>query len=774
MSKTNINNLKIHSLGQARIGDQRQLKFALEDYWAGKSSQSTLQEVAKDIRQKNWQLQIDNNLDFVTAGDFAFYDQVLNHSFLVGNVPSRFEPNPENHLDCYFRAARGRAPTGNDAPACDMTKWFDTNYHYIVPEINANTDFNLYDLSFFEQIGEAKQLGKPVKPVLLGPISYLWLSNSTDGTDRLSKLPQLIAVYNQIFARLNDLGIEWLQIDEPALVQDLPSAWLQAYESAFSQFKTQSVKLLLTTYFESISDQASLICNLPIDGLHIDAVRAPEQLAKIIDQLPNYKLLSLGIIDGRNIWANDINKTVNWITPLVEQIKNPLWLAPSCSLLHCPINLDIEQNIQNEIKPWLAFGEQKLAELHLVAQAIINPENPEVIKLCSLSADIQHNRANSPLVNNPSVKNRIAAIKSQPLTRQSNFVERQKKQKAFFNLPTLPTTTIGSFPQTNDIRGLRKQFKTNEIDQAQYEQKIFGHIEHVIREQEALDIDVLVHGEAERNDMVEYFGEQLDGFVFSQFGWVQSYGSRCVKPPIIYGDISRPNPMTVKWSSYAQSLTKRPVKGMLTGPITLLFWSFRRDDVSNETSCNQLAFAVQDEIKDLQSQGINIIQIDEPAIREGLPLKKAKTQAYLDWAVNAFKLATSQVSDETQIHTHMCYSQFNDIIESIEALDADVITIETSRSNMELLDAFGEKHQQGKNYPNEIGPGVYDIHSPQVPNKEWMTKLLDKALETIKPENLWVNPDCGLKTRGWPETKAALELMVESAKTVRKKVAEEV
>jgi 5-methyltetrahydropteroyltriglutamate--homocysteine methyltransferase len=756
----------IHTLGFPRMGAQRELKFALERHWHGEISADELQAVGRELRARHWQIQRDAGLDFVTVGDFAYYDHVANHIQLLGCEPARFGfTGQETPLARYFTLARGVAreagASGAGKPALEMTKWFDTNYHYLVPEFTADTAFSLADERLFADLAEAQALGHPVKAVLIGPLSFLYLGKEKSaGFDRFSLLDQLLPVYGQILARLKAQGVQWVQIDEPILGLDLPPAWRQAFEPTYASLATSGISLLLATYFSPLQENLGLACRLPVQGLHIDGIRAAGEVAAVADWLPTHKVLSLGIIDGRNIWRSDLDVALKLLRALRELRGHELWLAPSCSLLHVPFSVAAETKLDEELRGWLAGAVEKLGELRVLKQALAGDAAAEA-PLAQSRAAIQSRRA-SPRVNNPAVAQRLAALPADADRRLSAFAARQAAQRQRFGLPLLPTTTIGSFPQTAEIRAARAAFKRGELSAVDYENAMKKEIAHAVAEQEKLDIDVPVHGEAERNDMVEYFGEQLAGFCFTGNGWVQSYGSRCVKPPIIFGDVSRPTPMTVAWSSYAQSLTQKPMKGMLTGPITILQWSFVRDDQPRSTTAAQIALAIRDEVVDLEKAGIGIIQIDEPAIREGLPLRSEAWRDYLAWATRAFRLSASGVADNTQIHTHMCYSEFNDILPEIAAMDADVITIETSRSDMELLDAFGKFK-----YPNEIGPGVYDIHSPRVPSVEEIERLLKKALETIPAGNLWVNPDCGLKTRGWPETTAALQNMVAATKALR-------
>jgi 5-methyltetrahydropteroyltriglutamate--homocysteine methyltransferase len=750
-----------HTLGFPRIGLHRELKKAQESYWAGKSSQQDLRAVGRELRARHWQQQKEAGVDLLPVGDFAWYDHVLTTSLMLDNIPQRHRQGEgPADLDTLFRIGRGRAPNGEPAAAAEMTKWFNTNYHYMVPEFTRGQSFRLGWTQLLEEVDEALALGHQVKPVILGPITYLWLGKvKGDAFDRLSLLAELLPVYRQILTELAQRGIEWVQIDEPALVLELPSAWQQAYATAYQELQGV-VKLLLTTYFDSIGHHLDLIRSLPVQGLHVDLAAGQDDLAELNRRLPKDWLLSLGIINGRNVWRADLGAWFDLIQPFASGDR-PLWLATSCSLLHSPIDLTVETRLDDEARSWFAFAVQKCEELGLLCAALNHPDKPHLRQLDDYSAPIRQRRL-SRRVNNPQVKARLTGISAQDSQRNQPYDRRAELQRQRFHLPAWPTTTIGSFPQTPEIRGLRLDFKQGRLDDNRYRTGIGEHIRQAVKEQERLGLDVLVHGEAERNDMVEYFGEHLDGFVFTQNGWVQSYGSRCVKPPIIIGDISRPAPITVEWAKYAQSLTDKPMKGMLTGPVTILCWSFPREDVSRKTIARQIALALRDEVADLEQAGIGIIQIDEPALREGLPLRQSDWREYLDWAVEAFRLNAAVARDDTQIHTHMCYCEFNDIMDSIAALDADVITIETSRSDMELLESFKEF-----DYPNEIGPGVYDIHSPNVPSEEGIVALLRKAAERIPPARLWVNPDCGLKTRGWPETRRALENMVNAAKRLR-------
>lgn len=758
-----------HSLGFPRIGRDRELKKALEAYWKGELDEAGLQAVGRELRAAHWQLQADAGIDLLPVGDFAWYDQVLTHSLTFGVIPERFRPaNGKPTLDTLFGMARGVSNSCcGGVHAQEMTKWFDTNYHYLVPEFTADQPFQLSWEQLFEEVEEARALGHRVKPVLIGPLTYLWLGKAKGSDfDKLDLLERLLPVYGEILQRLAAQGVGWVQIDEPILVLDLPQAWKNAFERAYNLLQREPGKKLIATYFAGLEDNLGLAASLPVDGLHIDLVRAPEQFPTILDRLPAYKVLSLGVVNGRNVWRTDLQAALETLQQAQERLGERLWVAPSCSLLHSPVDLSREDKLDDELKSWLAFAVQKCAEVALLTTALNDPQDARVQAALAFSNAVQASRAQSPRIHKPAVQARLAAIGAADSQRQSPFVTRVEQQRTRLQLPVLPTTTIGSFPQTAAIRLARQAFKAGKLSAGDYTEAMHSEIRHAVEVQENLGLDVLVHGEAERNDMVEYFAEQLDGYAFTRFGWVQSYGSRCVKPAVIYGDLSRPKAMTVAWIGYAQTLTKKVMKGMLTGPVTMLMWSFPRDDISREQQARQLALAIRDEVVDLETAGIKIIQIDEAAFREGLPLRQAQWQGYLNWATEAFRLCASGVRDETQIHTHMCYSEFNDVIESIAAMDADVITIETSRSDMELLEAF-----ERFDYPNDIGPGVYDIHSPRVPDSREMVNLLRKAAQRIPLGRLWVNPDCGLKTRAWPETEAALINMVAAARQLRSELA---
>ena len=766
-----------HNLGFPRIGADRELKKALEAYWKGDIDQAALNAVGRELRAKHWQLQKDAGIDLVPVGDFAWYDQVLTHSLMFSAIPERFSSTLDDEgrptLDTLFAMARGASQSccGGEHRqgqyAQELTKWFDTNYHYLVPELSLDQRFELSWNELFEETAEALALGHQAKPVIIGPLTYLWLGKAKgDEFNKLDLLENLLPVYGEILTRLAEQGVEWVQIDEPILSLDLPQEWKNAFERAYHILQYSPLKKLVATYFSGLEDNLGLAVSLPVEGLHVDLVRAPDQLNAILDRLPTYKVLSLGLVNGRNVWRCDLENALAQLQQAEERFGDNLWVAGSCSLLHSPVDLDRETKLDAELKSWLAFAKQKCGEIAVLRDALNKPHDASVQKALAESRAVQESRAKSPRIHKPAVQARLGAISEADSQRHSPFAARIEVQRARLNLPAFPTTTIGSFPQTASIRLARQSYKQGKLSVSEYTEAMHSEIRNAVETQERLGLDVLVHGEAERNDMVEYFAEQLDGYVFTQYGWVQSYGSRCVKPAIIFGDLSRPKAMTVEWIKYAQGLTDKVMKGMLTGPVTMLMWSFPREDVSRKEQAQQLALAIRDEVVDLEKAGIKIVQIDEAAFREGLPLRRAQWQEYLDWAVEAFRLCASGVGDQTQIHTHMCYSEFNDVIKSIAEMDADVITIETSRSDMELLDAF-----EAFDYPNDIGPGVYDIHSPRVPDTAEMVKLLSKAAQRIPAQRLWVNPDCGLKTRAWAETEAALINMVAAARQLRAEVA---
>ncbi|MCM4162954.1 MULTISPECIES: 5-methyltetrahydropteroyltriglutamate--homocysteine S-methyltransferase [unclassified Arenibacter] len=767
--------MKTNLLGYPRIGANRELKKSLEKYWRGSITIEELHKVGRNIRQENWQIQQFYGIDLIPSNDFSFYDQVLDASITYGCIPERYSEikKDKSEIELYFAMARGLQKDSYDLKAMEMTKWFDTNYHYIVPEFTKDQSFCLNSNKVINEYKEALNLGIRTKPVLISPFTYLYLGKEKErGFHRLDLLESLLPVFYELLEQLSDEGAEYIQLDEPCLALNLDKQELNKLKELYNTIalKFPRLKIILTNYFDCYGDNLDTVLQLPVHALHLDLVRCPLQLDDILGSTlyTGKQILSLGIVDGRNIWRNNFDDTLITMDKAKQSVaKDKIWIAGSCSFLHCPYDLDQESNeegLDPKIAQWMAFSKQKLQELVILSQlATDNPTKEAAIELVN-NRRLFTEKSTSELIHHPETKQRLQSLTEGTNNRTSSFNIRKERQKQELNLPLFPTTTIGSFPQTQEVRAWRSKLKRKEVTQTGYDEFIKKETEKTIRFQEDIGLDVLVHGEFERNDMVEYFGERLEGFAFSTNGWVQSYGSRCVKPPIIYGDVHRDKPMTVKWTSYAQSLTKKPVKGMLTGPVTILQWSFVRDDQPRSTTCRQIALAIRDEVFDLESTGIKIIQIDEPAIREGLPLRKEYWNTYLKWAIECFRVASSGVGDRTQIHTHMCYSEFNDIIRNISDMDADVITIETSRSEMELLDAFVQFK-----YPNEIGPGVYDIHSSRVPNKEEMEQLLQKATQLLPVDNIWVNPDCGLKTREWPETKLALTHMVEVAKKMRKK-----
>lgn len=769
-----------NNLGYPRIGNNRELKKACENYWSGKITSDALIAVGKSLRKQNWLLQSEAGIDLIPSNDFSFYDQVLDLSLTLGVIPAHYSEFEQRNtkLDLYFAMARGAQKDDQDVKAMEITKWFDTNYHYIVPEFTKDQEFKLYSEKIISEFIEAKELGITTKPVLIGPVSYLLLGKEKEkGFHRIDLLDKLLPVYFEILKKLEDENVEWIQFDEPFLALNLTNieraALIHTYKEINNRFP--NIKIILANYFDCFGDNLETALSLPVHTLHLDLVRCPLQLDDILKStfISSNTFLSLGVVDGRNIWKNDFQKTLSLIKKASNLLgKERLLIAPSCSLIHCPCDLDLETNetsLTPEIKQWLAFAKQKINEVVLLKKFASGELDTTNNTHYNENNKANQNRKTATIIHNEAVKNRAGKINEKDSQRENPFSIRRQKQIEVLNLPLFPTTTIGSFPQTTEVRSWRAKFKKGEITAQEYDNLIKIETEETIRFQEESGIDVLVHGEFERNDMVEYFGEQLDGFTFTKNGWVQSYGSRCVKPPVIYGDVSRPNPMTVKWAEFAQSLTPKWVKGMLTGPVTILQWSFVRNDQPRSTTCTQIALAIRDEVVDLEKAGIKIIQIDEPAIREGLPLRKEDWATYLDWAIKAFRISASGIKDDTQIHTHMCYSEFNDIIQNIADMDADVITIECSRSQMELLDAFANFK-----YPNEIGPGVYDIHSPRVPSSKEMSHLLEKAAAVIPADQLWVNPDCGLKTRHWDETKKALIEMVAAAKEMRLLIKKEV
>lgn len=765
--------MKTNNLGYPRIGSNRELKKASELYWSGNITAEELIAIGKNIRKENWAIQREAGIDLIPSNDFSFYDQVLDLSLTLGVIPEQYAAFAKENsvLDLYFAMARGAQKGGQDVVAMEMTKWFDTNYHYIVPEFTKNQEFSLLSEKIIDEYKEAKVAGYETKPVIIGPVSYLLLGKEKqEGFHRIDLIDKLLPVYFDILQKLQDQNVAYVQFDEPFLALNLSDVERAALVQTYTQIneKFPNLKIILANYFDCFGENLTTALSLPVHAFHLDLVRCPLQLDDILESnlLTKNTILSLGVVDGRNIWKNDFKNSLTLIQKATDALgTDRVWIAPSCSLIHSPCDLELETNEETltpEIKQWLAFAKQKIDEVVTLRNLATNEitENDQALFEENTLANI--NRKKATIIHNDAVKNRVAAIVEKDSKRNSPFSIRRQQQIDALQLPLFPTTTIGSFPQTPEVRSWRAKFKKGELSPVEYDALLQKETEETIRFQEESGIDVLVHGEFERNDMVEYFGEQLDGFAFTKNGWVQSYGSRCVKPPVIYGDVSRPNPMTVKWAQFAQSLTSKWVKGMLTGPVTILQWSFVRNDQPRSVTCTQIALAIRDEVVDLEKAGIKIIQIDEPAIREGLPLRKEEWATYLDWAIRAFRISASGVSDDTQIHTHMCYSEFNDIIQNIADMDADVITIECSRSQMELLDAFADFK-----YPNEIGPGVYDIHSPRVPSSQEMVDLLEKAAAVIPIDQLWVNPDCGLKTRHWDETKKALIEMVKAAKQMR-------
>ncbi|MBN1781893.1 5-methyltetrahydropteroyltriglutamate--homocysteine S-methyltransferase [bacterium] len=772
-----MSNPRTHNLGFSRIGPKRELKKGTEAYWKGQIPLKDLEETGKRIRRDNWELQKRAGIDLIPSNDFSFYDQMLDMICLLGAIPPRFGNSGEDvTLDMKFRMARGMARTtgtgagepGAGEPAMEMTKWFDTNYHYLVPEFFPDMQFRCASDKVFDEFQEALDLGIQTMPVLIGPVTFLYLGKMMSGHDRdkYRLLDRLIPLYGEILGRLEALGAEWVQLDEPVFSLELDPSVRDLFHASYHELagSVRSLKLMTANYFGDLRENLDSFISLPVQALHIDAVRGAAELETIAGRLPEGVLLSAGVIDGRNIWKNDYQESLNRLQAAARAAgPERIMVSPSCSLMHVPVTLRHEPDLDDEIRDWMAFGEEKLEETAVLARILHEGGSQEAL---SRNRASHEKRASSPRIHRPAVKSRMQAVRSGDLNRKSPYAVRREKQRRKHPLPDFPTTTIGSFPQTPEVRQARLKWRRGEWTEADYTAFIRSEITKTIRIQEDLDLDVLVHGESERNDMVEFFGEQLEGYLFTRFGWVQSYGSRYVKPPVIFGDIQRTAPMTVAWSGFAQSLTRRPVKGMLTGPVTMLEWSFVRNDQPRADTCRQIALAIRDEVRDLEKAGIHMIQIDEPALREGLPLRQPDWAGYLKWAVENYRLATTGVADETQIHTHMCYSEFNDIIDAIAALDTDVISIESSRSKMELLQAFVDFK-----YPSEIGPGIYDIHSPRIPAADEITALLEKAVQVLPSENLWVNPDCGLKTRQWDEVIPALKHMVESAKRMRSETA---
>ncbi|KAL5703583.1 5-methyltetrahydropteroyltriglutamate--homocysteine S-methyltransferase [Ranunculus cassubicifolius] len=755
-----------HIVGYPRMGPKRELKFALESFWDGKSSAKDLQMVATNLRSSIWKQMASAGIKYIPSNTFSYYDQMLDTTAMLGAVPPRYNWNGgEIGFDVYFSMARGNA----SLPAMEMTKWFDTNYHFIVPELGPETKFTYSSHKAVTEYKEAKELGVDTVPVLVGPVSYLLLSKPAKGVEKsfslLSLLGGVLSVYKEVVAELKAAGATKIQFDEPTLVKDLDSTQLQAFTAAYSELESTltGLDVIIETYFADLPAETYKIVTAlkGVTGFGFDLVRGSKTLELIKGGFPSGKYLFAGVVDGRNIWANDLAGSLSTLQALEAIVgKDKLVVSTSCSLLHTAVDLVNETKLDDEIKSWLAFAAQKIVEVSALAKALVGQKDEAYF---AANASAQASRKSSPRVTNEAVQKASAALQGSDHRRATNVSSRLDAQQKKLNLPILPTTTIGSFPQTMDLRRVRREYKAKKISEDDYVKAIKEEISKVVQIQEELDIDVLVHGEPERNDMVEYFGEQLSGFAFSANGWVQSYGSRCVKPPIIYGDVSRPKAMTVFWSSMAQSMTSRPMKGMLTGPVTILNWSFVRNDQPRFETCYQIALAIKDEVEDLEKAGINVIQIDEAALREGLPLRKSEEAFYLEWAVHSFRITNCGVQDTTQIHTHMCYSNFNDIIHSIIDMDADVITIENSRSDEKLLSVFRE----GVKYGAGIGPGVYDIHSPRIPSTEEIADRVNKMLAVLETNILWVNPDCGLKTRKYAEVKPALTNMVAAAKLLR-------
>lgn len=759
MTVNSLNSLKSHCLGFPRIGANRELKKITESYWKKIITRDELLDAAEKLKQENWQIQKNTGLSHITTGDFALYDHILNTTIALGAIPPRFKPqqNCSGEIDLAFQMARGN-PQQN-IPAMQMMKWFDTNYHYIVPEFSPDITLTKQPSNVVLDTKNAAKLGFNPKPVITGPITFLLLSKNYNNSNQWNYLDEITEIYQSIINELND-SADWLQIDEPILCVDLTNETKNLFKKTYEKLnKNKKIKTLLTTYFGALDDNLDTALESGCDGLHVDLVRGNQQLDSIIEKLPDNMILSAGIVDGRNIWRTDLSAAFAKLQKIQNKIgQERLAVASSCSLLHCPVNLNNETKLDPELKSWMAFSVQKCEEIALLTDLLDGKTSEKILEE---NSQIIKNRKNNPRVVDPAVQKRCASITPEMLFRNKNYAERKISQQ-HLNLPILPTTTIGSFPQTNEIREIRRKFKNNEITESQYDSFIQNAITDVVRKQEELGLDVLVHGEPERNDMVEYFGEQLNGFCFTENGWVQSYGNRYVKPPVIFGDVSRKQPMTINQIKFAQSQTAKPMKGMLTGPVTILCWSFVRDDIPRADVCKQIALAIRDEVADLEKAGIKIIQIDEAALREGMPLRKCNADKYLTWATDSFRLAASVANDQTQIHSHMCYSEFNTIIKWIAQMDADVISIESSRNKMQLLEVFQEFE-----YPNEIGPGVYDIHSPRIPSVEEIITLLKKALQYIPKERLWINPDCGLKTRNWEETLESLKNMVKAAKILR-------
>ncbi len=757
-------------LGYPRIGAQRELKSATEAYWAGDRSLEDLATTAKELRASHWQLQRDAGIDLIPSNDFTLYDQVLDTIAMVGAVPARYgwDGSSDIEQDTYFAMARGRQTGGVDVTAMEMTKWFDTNYHYIVPELERGQKFRFSSRKVLDQYKEAKGLGIETKPVLVGPLTFLLQGKAADeGFDRLELLDDLVDVYAEVLAELGKLGAEWVQIDEPVLVEDRSSAELEALERAYAKLAAVegAPKIVIATYFDHVGEAYPVLTRLPVAGVSLDFVYGPQNRELVARHgWPADKTLFAGVVNGRNVWINDLAASLDLVEELRGHVGDNLVVSTSCSLQHSPVDKRNEPRLDDEVLSWMSFAVQKLDEVAALTRAV-NEGRDAIAAALDANTKALEDRRNSPRTRNPQVRERLAKVTDADASRESPFATRRDAQHERLGLPLFPTTTIGSFPQTSEIRTARARLRKGEIDDGAYQDLMKGEVERVIRLQEEIGLDVLVHGEPERNDMVQYFAEQMDGYVFTDNAWVQSYGSRYVRPPVIFGDVSRPSAMTVEWTRYAQSLTDKYVKGMLTGPVTMLMWSFVRDDQPRSETCKQLALAIRDETADLEAAGVEIIQVDEPAIREGLPLRSDRWDEYLDWAVYCFRLSVSSVRDETQIQTHMCYSEFGDIMRQIQEMDADVLLIEAARSRMELLEDW-----KRTGYENEIGPGLYDIHSPRIPSTEEMADLLRRAAQVLEPEQLWVDPDCGLKTRRYEEVEPSLKNMVAAAKQLREEL----
>ncbi|MGY3488212.1 5-methyltetrahydropteroyltriglutamate--homocysteine methyltransferase [Bradyrhizobium sp. USDA 4011] len=776
VSAMSLLSLPVATLGTPRIGPRRELKRALESYWTGAISEQQLLEDAAGLRAANWARQKSLGVTVIPSNDFSLYDQVLDTSVMVGAIPEVYASEIESvSLKTYFDMARGsqcdrqntscsHGSGGFGAPAQEMTKWFDTNYHYMVPEFHRGQTFRLSSRKPIEEYEEAKALGFQTRPVLIGPVTFLKLGKSPDPAFQpLSLLDELLPVYIEVLQELGKRGANWVQCDEPCLVLDLEEGTRRSLLHVYDRLAREvpNVKIMVATYFGDLGDNLDTALNMPVAGLHVDLVRAPNLLDRIIAARRSDLVMSLGVVDGRNVWRSNLSALRQQLDPAIAKLgRDRVQIAPSCSLLHVPVDVELETGLASDLKSWLAFSVQKMRELAILARALAGDQN--VAQSLAESQSAVTGRRTSPKIRDANLAVRMRAIDEAMRRRASPFVRRAEIQRKRFRLPAFPTTTIGSFPQTPEVRNARATHSQGAMSDEKYDKFLKEETARALRWQEDIGLDVLVHGEFERNDMVQYFGEKLAGFAFTRNGWVQSYGSRCVRPPILFGDVSRPKPITVDWWLYAQSLTSKPVKAMLTGPVTILNWSFVRDDIPRGEVCRQIALAIRDEVRDLEIAGASMIQIDEAALREGLPLRRSEWAAYLQWAVDSFRICSSGVADQTQIHTHMCYSEFNDIIDAIAAMDADVISIETSRSKMELLDAF-----RNYKYPNQIGPGVYDIHSPRIPEVGEMKELMALARQRLQDSQLWVNPDCGLKTRKWEEVRPALINMVAAARQLR-------